>query len=438
MLKKMICAAIVLCLTLTLCGCDFFTADTAELLSPPLLLEELFPISQALNASVGGEYTLQYPSKGNYRSAVIQRDVDDDGTAEAFAFYSTTDGENITMSINMICLRDGEWISAARQEIIAGGVNQVEFCDLDNDGVLEILVGWEVYGTSEMQLAVYSVGNNVLTQRFLQKYNNFVTCDLDENGQNELLLINIDAAEQINTVSGYVFADDGVGQIYLCELDPNVKSINDPIVAELSTGKPAIYIDEIKGVGAVTEVIFVEKGVLINPLFNSELRETTATLRSASFTVKDINGDGVLEIPVQQSVPAVSKLNTNEKLYLTNWCSFNGETLTNQKTAMINVNDGFSYTIPTKWNGKIAVLKDTDNRIREIYLYDSVTMTVSESLLCFIAVDVSDWDSEEYQNQGYKKIMESSDTVFACRISQAAKEDGISFEKIKKNFELIE
>lgn len=438
MIKKLICVAVSFLLLFTLCGCDFFTADTAELLSPPLLLEELYPISQALDASAGGVYTLQYPAKGNYRSAVVQNDVNGDGVLEAFAFYSMTDGETITMHINMICLREGEWVSAAQQKIVAGGVNQVEFCDLDSDGVLEILVGWEVYGTSEMQLAVYSYGENSLTQRFLQKYNNFTTCDLDADTQNELLIITLNSAEQINTAAAYVLTGEGVVQMYSCELDSTVKSVSDPIVAELSSGKPAVYIDEIKGVGAVTEVIFVEKGVLVNPLLDTETRETLATLRSASFTVRDINDDGVLEIPIQKNIPSVSKSDVNEKLYLTNWCSFNGEVLTNQQTTMINVNDGYYYTISPKWNDSIAVLKDTEKRIREIYQYDSENMTVGESLLYIGAVDISDWDSDEYGKQGYKKLLTAGDTVFICRISKTAAAEGLTFNDVKKNFKLFE
>ncbi len=437
MLKKFACVCMIIGIMLNLCGCDFFTADIAELLSPPLLSEDLYPISQALEASVDTKYDLQYPAKGNYRSAVIKQDINGDSLEEAFAFYSTTDGEVITMNINMLCLRNGKWISAAQQKIVAGGVNQVEFCDLDSDGALEILVGWEVYGTAEMQLAVYSFGENTLTQRFLQKYNNFVTCDLDENGQNEVFIVNLNTADELNSAAAYVLTEEGVTQLYYCELDPTVKAINEPVVAELSTGRPAVYIDEIKGVGAVTEVLFVERNLLVNPLYDAMASETTATLRSANFTVRDINNDGVLEIPIQQNVPSVSKTNLNEKLYLTNWCSFNGEVLTNQQTTMINVNDGFCYTIPPKWNGKIAVLKDTDKRIRELYVYNE-DMTVGESLVYFGAVKSTKWDSSKYAKEDFQKITATQDTVFYCRISKAAKAEGITLEEIKKNFELFE
>jgi hypothetical protein len=186
-------------LTLLLCGCDLLTADTAELLSPPSLSGDLKYISQAVKESAGSGYTLKYPSRGSYRSAVVQKDVNNDGVLEAFAFYSMTDGDVVTMHINVIH-KDGEdWVSAGEQHVVAGGVDKVEFSDLDGDGVLDIIVGWEIYGASEKQLAIYSFTENIVTQRMLQKYTDYVVCNLDMDSKNEVLVIDFNSAELKNT-----------------------------------------------------------------------------------------------------------------------------------------------------------------------------------------------------------------------------------------------
>lgn len=438
MLRKILCAALCLLLGFVLCGCELFANDAAELLSPPALSGDLYPIAEAINETAGGPYTFKYPSRGDYRSAVVQNDINGDGILEAFAFYSMTDGETITMQINVIVFESGKWQSVAQQKIVAGGVDRLDFCDLDNDGVQEILVGWEIYGTSEMQLAVYSMGEKVLTQRMLQKYTHFITCDLDENDKKEILVIKSSTAEQTNSAALFTLTDDGVTEISSCELDSAAKTFNVPVAATLSSGKPAIYIDEIKGVGAVTEVLFMEKGVLMNPLYQADTKETLATLRSVSFSVRDINKDGILEIPVQVDVPSVSRSKFNEKLYLTSWCSFNGEQLTNQMMTMINVDDGYCYTLPAKWVGHIAVLKDTDNRLREVYRYNPETETVGESLLYFKAVAKTDWDDGKYKASGIEEIYNDGETSFICSISAAGIADGITMEYVKSNFMIFE
>lgn len=421
-----------------MCGCDLFASDAAELLSPPSLAGDLSPIADAIDKSAGGEYNFQYPSRGNYRSAVVQSDIDSDGILEAFAFYSMSDGETITMTVNAVFNDNGKWVSLAQQKIVAGGVDRVDFCDLDGDGKSEILVGWEIYGTSEMQLAVYSISENALIQRMLQKYTHFITCDLDEDDKNEILIIKTGSIEQNNSAALYKISDEGVTEISSCDLDSAAKTINEPIVAELSTGKTAVYIDEIKGVGAITEILFMEKGKLMNPLFQPETRETLATLRSAAFSVSDINNDGILEIPVQENVPSVTRSDVNEKLYLTNWCSFNGEILTIQLTAMINTEDGYYYSVPSKWAGKIAILKDTDGHLREIYRYNAEEMTVGESLIYIKTVNKSKWDHGDYKADGVYEIMNDGDNTYICSITAAAVAEGITLEQIKANFRLFE
>lgn len=420
-----------------LSGCDLFITDTAELLMPPTLSGELRPIAEAINKSVQGPYILKYPSSGNYRSAVVQEDIDADGIFEAFAFYSMGAGEELTMQINAIVKKENEWESVGEQKIVAGGVDKIEFCDLDNDGVKEILVGWQIYGTSEMQLAVYSLKENTLIQRMLKKYTHFITCDLDEDDVNEILVIESATSEATNLASLFTLTDDTVTELSKTQLDITSKTIGDPVLSTLSNGRPAIYIDEVKGVGAITEVLFMEKGVLVNPLLDSETGETNLTLRSVSFSIKDINNDGLIEIPVQVNVPSVAKSEVNEKLYLTNWNSFNGEFLTVQTTMMINTNDGYYFTIPQKWIDKIAILKDTDSHLREIYRYNPEDETVGESLIYIKAVKKQDWEDGKYNTEGIEEIMNDGQTSFICKISDEAKKDGINIEIIRQAFKLI-
>lgn len=434
MLKKLVLGIFVFLIAFSFCGCDFFTTDTAELLSPPALSDDLKEISDAISASAKKTYTLKYPQSGEYRSAVVQKDINGDGSLEAFAFYSVKDGDVETMNINAVVKNKGKWQSSSSQAIVASGIHRVEFCDLDKDGVSEILVGWQIYGTSEMQLAVYSFKENVLTQRILKKYTHYATCNLDQNKTNEILIIDVDTKNAQNTASLYGMSQQGIVLLGKCQLDSKVESFGHPVVSELSSGKSAVYIDSIKGIGAITEVLIFEKDELLNPLIDEQTKETSLTLRSASFTTQDFNNDGVLEIPVQLNVPSVSKSEVAEKLYLTNWCSFNGEILTTQVTSMINVLDGYYYNIPAKWVGNIAILKDTDNRIREIYTYDTEEMSVGKSLIYMRAINRKDWENGIYEALNLVEIGKTENSVIACRISKEAKEMGITIEEVKANF----
>ena len=435
MINKILCLIGCCLLALGLSGCNLITADTAELLTPPALSGDMKPIADAINKTIPQGYTLKYPSRGNYRSAVVREDINSDGVLEAFAFYSVTDGETITMHMNYIRDNDGEWSSVAVHPIIAAGVDKIEFADLNGDGVSEILVGWQIYGTSEMQLGVYSLEENSITQRMLEKYTHFLACDLDEDARNEVMIINVSSAQE-NSAVLYALNEDGVTARSFCGIDRTATTVNEPVLATLSNGQPAVYVDIIKGVGAVTEVLFLQNDKLLNPLFDSETGETLATLRPISFGVRDVNEDGIIDIPVQMEVPSVTRSDINEKLYLTNWCSFNGEVLTNQMTTMINVNDGYCLTLSSRMVGNIAVLKDTAAHVRELYSYNPQDMTVGTGLLYIKAIKMADWESGKYRDERLREIMNDGKTVFACEISGAAAEYGIDMKYVQKNFKL--
>ncbi|MGI6279148.1 MAG: FG-GAP repeat domain-containing protein [Acutalibacteraceae bacterium] len=437
LLRKFLCVFYTLAILISLCGCDIFTVDTAELLSPPPLPADMRPIDEAIKKSAAKGYKLQYPSRGDYRSAIVQQDIDNDGILEVFAFYSTQGEESTVMHINAIVYNRGEWHSVAKQQIVAGGVDKLDFCDLDGDGIQEILVGWEIYGSSELQLAVYSLSKNTLTQRMLQQYTHFVPCDLDEDNHNEIFIVKSLPSQALNTASLYTITNAGVAETGSCELDSTVKTINEPKYSTLSNGKPAMYIDEIKGVGAVTEVIFLEKGRLVNPLRSTDSRETVRTLRSAAFETKDINDDGILEIPIQTDVPMVARSEIREKIYLTNWCSFNGEALTNQLTAAMNTSDRYYYVIPKKWVDRIAILKDPESSLMEIYRYNPDTLAAEERLMFIKAVKKSEWDAGKYKNRDLIEIVNDGETSYICHISEAAINDGVDYNKVKADFKLF-
>ena len=270
----------------------------------------------------------------------------------------------------------------------------------------------------------------------LQQYTHFLCGDIDEDGNNEITVIMINSGDTPNTATVYRLNENGVTALYSAELDRGVKTVNEPVYAHLSSGKPAIYIDEIKGVGAVTEVLFIEKNKLVNPLFNAEKGETTATLRAAAFGVQDINSDGIIEIPVQREVPAVSKSDVAEKIYLTDWCSYNGEALTPQISALMNANDGYYYIVPSKLIDRMAVYKNTDRHLREIYRYDG--NAAGDLLFTIKTVKKTDWDNERYAGRGFSEITHDGVSSYICSISEAGEANGMTVTEIRQNFRLID
>ena len=434
--RGIIAAALSVALVLCLCGCDTFSINTEKLITPPKLTGSMYPIGEALANSVGGEYQLKYPQSGEYRSAIILNDVDGDGVDEAFAFYSTADDEMTNMHINAIRRNGEDYESVAEHSVIAGGIERVEFCDLDSDGTSEILVGWEVYGTSEKQLCVYSLKRKTLPVLLTEKYTGFLCCDLAGRGQKDLFVHLLDTSSMTNTAALFGFESGAAQKKGSCMLDSAVKTALSPVLSKLTTGQPAVYIDEIKGAGAVTEVVFFSGGELKNPLLDRENNiENTRTLRASAIICKDVDSDLVLEIPVATNLPDAS--GADEMMFYTNWCGFDGENLIIKLITVVNSIDGYYLEIPEKLAGQLAVHKDTANHRRVFYGYDKETGEITEILATVRVISASDWDAEGYNRLNMFELARRGGVVFTGAVNLNAKSP-ISEEKLKEMFKLTQ
>lgn len=435
-IKHIVSLCLVLVSIITFCGCDLFSAETDALISPPELAGNMSPIKDVISESAPEGYALKYPSSGNRRSAVVLEDIDFDGKMEAFAFYSTVEDGITTMTVNFIKTVDGEWKSVATQSIAAGGVERVDFCDLDGDGIEELLVGWEVHGTTDRQVAVYSPSSEALAQRMLQSYTNYVCCDLDEDNEEELFVQHLNPSEQLNRAMLFELTSMGVSQIGGCLMDSTVKAASEPLVSTLSTGKVAVYIDEVKGIGNITEVLFFSKGELVNPLLNSvETIENTKTVRAYTLSTMDINADNIPEIPIASVLPSAITSN-NEVLYYTSWCSFNGEALVSKLNTIVNSIDGYYVEVPEKWWGKIAVAKETDYNLRTFYYYDAKKETVGEKICYIKTVAKKSYKAEDYADAIV--LAENEDNIYLGVILDESGELSIKVDEFKNIFKFIQ
>ena len=415
-MKKIL--AILLCVSLcvSLCGCNIFVFDTENILSPPELAGEFKYIQKALVESISGEYTLKYPTYGDIKSAVVTEDLDGDGTKEAFAFYSTSDAEETFMHLNVIVKDKNKYKSVDDSSKPASGIEKIDFDDLDGDGKKEIIVGWEIYAESEKQVAVYKFDGNALTQIMSQKYTNYMCLDFDDNGQNEILIQELDTKESTNKAALYSVTENGLTQISGCLMDGKVKTAGRFKLSSLTSGQKAVYIDEIKGIGAVTEVLFMAKSELKNPLLDAEnTMENVKTIRSATIPSADINDDGIIEIPMASDIPNAD-FGSEEKLYYTNWCSFSGEVLTVKQVSIVNTADGYSINLPKRFIGNISILKSIDKRTRTIYLYDNELQIVGQKAVVFKAFDKEEYEESEKPKGDNIKAFSKDSTVVVAEI----------------------
>ena len=183
--------------------------------------------------------------------------------------------------------------------------------------------------------------------------------------------------------------------------------------------------------------MYILNGELVNPLLDSvNTFENISTYRAASIETKDIDGDGILEIPVASDL--LNAQEGGEKLYYTNWCSFDGQNLSAKKVTVMNTVDGYYLTVPKTMIGYIAVDKNLESRVRKFYHYDSINNMLGKELFVITAVDINDWASSDYDRENKHELSRNDNTVFVAQLSEGAESFLITIDLIKDTFYLVE
>ena len=417
MMKKFIALIVSIVFLLTLTGCSGFGVDIENMLGAPKLEGDMYPVQQALEDAVGQDITLKYPISGDYRSAFVLKDLNSDGVSEAIAFYSTTSDGVVTMHINIISSNFKEWKSCGDLNLVGNDVEAVSFADLDGDATLEIIVGWMVYGTVDKQVGVYTFKDGILTQRAMESYTNFICGDMSNDGIDDLALVHLNTVDKTASAKVLTLNESGVLESGVVSLDGGVTSYSAPVISKTLDGGSALYVDAVKGVGMLTEVVWFEDNTL-KSLYDPASMETSATYRAGTVASRDFDADGVIDIPFLELLHSTADMNDSDKVYYTVWSSFSNGMLTTTTSTFMNYTDGYYIEVPREWKDKIHLLRKTESRLRIFYGLDTELDTFSEELFRIMAVPNANYDEKELSEQNYVVIERAGGYVYLTKIAE--------------------
>lgn len=431
-IAALFCAVIML---FTFTSCTSLDTSIDSLITPPKQDGDIYPIQQALEKSIGKDFTLKYPISGDYRSAFSFKDIDGDGFEEALALYTLNNEGTVSTHLNIIDNIDEEWVSCSDVMVVGNGVEKMTFCDLNGDEIPEIIIGWMIYGTVDKQVGVYTYDGNTLNQRAMEKYTLFLCSSLKSSGNDELIVINLNTTEKTSSIKVLTLSQTGIAETGTAMLDGGVTGYSAPIVSKLSDGRPALYLDAIKGTGTLTEIVWFD-GTTLKSTYNAVTAETTMTYRPSVVYVKDIDGDEIMDIPVMSILPSTAGKIETDKVYVTAWSSFNGNEMKVIKNTFMNYTDGYYLTIPDNWMNRLHLARKTDSRQRIFYIYNPDEEIQGPEIFRIISVSQSDVDSGKFETEEYQKLGDYADVAHFVKVIDD-NELEITFEKLKANFFII-
>lgn len=427
-MKKLLPIAIAAVLLL-LTSCAPIELNPEALYEPPKLSQEHKEIYEAIEDRIGEDYILKYPESGEFRSAIVLRDIDQDSQDEAIAFYGRQSGD--TVRIIVLDKADGWWRVACDAAGYGTGIEQIVFEDISGNEKQSIIVGFSQENSTGNTMIVYEYKNSNLELEYIRDYSEFAVVDIDMDGVNDLLVINNNYSSH-NAYARILKRSNGsiseVGECYMNEDVVDYLNIKSGILANGST---AVYVDSLLSSGSLmTEILMFEYGDLVNKVYGMDNLLVEKTIRDGSIPFQDINADGIIEIPTR--VP----LADSENVYVTHWQQLYGTAFVSVLKTIDNYEAGYRIEIPSRWEGNILVKNVIENNEWIFATTGLNTNGVSYEVLS-IRVYSEDDVIDQFAVKDYNLYAEKGMFKYYVSIPEQDNELAITEEEFEDMFKLI-
>lgn len=397
-------------------GCNFMELSLEDALRPPKTMGDEAEIEQLISDSAKGGYTLKYPKNGNYRSAIIMRDLDGDKADEAIAFFH---GKDETAKIHMLVMNesDGKWQIAGDYVTETTDVDCVDFSNITESPELEILAGYTTYTPNVNFLSCYTYSNGTTsTIQAGQSYSAFYCGSLDNSGKDGVMTLNLFTAD--NEAKATLLEYDKEKRMLFAKasvsMDPNVVKFRHVVFGELEDNVKGIVVDGAYASDElVTQAIYFNNdlAVLRNPLYRE--RYKNPTLRTVSVYSEDVDNDRIVDIPTVEKLPSTgvdSAVKITDKV-TRNTFSPAGETLNRKNDYAINFDYGFLVKIPATWQSGTYTAA-VENTSMKFYAWQDKKL--GSELFEIRSFDAAAWDQGK-DNDGYTVIYRDNRYAYAFR-----------------------
>ena len=446
-MKKYFLAIIVLILSvfLTILATGFEFQNLESLMKPPMVEGENRKIQLAFENFVGKDYQLVTPLKGIHRAAYNFFDLNGDKDDEVIVFYSKSE-ENDVIRMNVLDRNnDGTWVSIADIVTEYSDVQQVDFADLNGDNIEEIIVGWTVFQNEYTKtMNVYMLSKKRDTYIFEMVYNSiyydFITVDINCDNNADLLKIdyikNIDRSEYVASYLGFKTVE--IHEFSSIVLDLSFSSVTSITSDYLKNeNRCRVYLDGPKHEsGVITDCIYFDNvSCELKKERSGSIPLSTLSSRITNISSRDINNDGIIEIPTEKEMPlgeCVTK-DGSKNLLVTEWVQLNSDNTTTVSYSVFNATCCYSYRIPEDMFNEITVKNNLITGEMTFYKINSSYGNVSKGDALFTIIATESSENAEDLDFRYKYLCKKNKYYYFARIFNQGEKTGITKSLIINN-----
>ena len=427
--KRIAAAVMLLALMLTASGC--FAKSPEELYRLPELSEEYLNLQEMIDdvLAQGAEYSA--PTSGENRSAVQLHDLDGNG-GEAVAFFNFR-GQDEPLRIYNFRHDGREYVKAAVIEGNGSSFRSIDYVDFNGDGCMEIVVGWQLSSGMSM-LSVYSVRDFQPAELISTDYTDYTVASLGSSGGKSLAAARLASSELTGEVVLYTFLADGEVQSSSARMSNGVEALGSLRVGRITETVNGIFAESIiNGTSLVTDIFVAKQGNIENITADELSGISESTLRSYQMYARDINGDGVLEVPRPVTLPSQLEFTV---YYAIEWYNFSASgDASLGVTTYHNTSDGWYLTVPSEWHGRFTVRREDAVSGERAIIFSLMGESISDLTDVLAVYTLSGDNKEERARIGDRFIISTEGSkIYAAEILLGAE---ISADAVRERFGLI-
>lgn len=432
MKKRMLFLTILAMTALLFTGCAMRTVE--EMYALPKRSKEYGQLQTAVDSAMYG-LTYSAPRSGDNQQTMQMADLDGDGEDEYLVFAKGASEKPLQI---LIFKKEADGTVSTMETIGSNGMNfeQVEYVQFDERPGYELVIGLQVSDQVLRSVAVYSFANGDAELLLLNSYSKFLTCDLDENKRQELMVLRPGEAE---TESGmavlYSTRDGQIVRSVETQLSQDPSQIRRITQSKLQDGTPAVYVASSADENTiVTDVLTLKGDTFTNISMQSEASTSIKTLRNYYVYGCDMDNDGVLELPSMITMKAVWDHGWSEDQFLLRWFSLNLNGWEVDKLFTYhNYVGGWYLQLDNQWASRVSVEQERD--AFAFYLWDSTYQEATPlfHLYVFTGSDRDKMATEE----GRFPVYRTEGVAYAGKLDVGAADYGITEDYLIQSFHLI-
>lgn len=422
MVKELRIKFLLICvLCLLLCGCS---ASVENMLTPPKLTAEQSEIYSALINSVSRNVKLKYPRNGEYRSAFVLKNLDDEPDDEAMVFYESGNvqsGES-SLRIKFLDKHDGKWVSVYDMACAGSEIDSISFTTLGDTGYVDIIIRYTLLNQTEKVFSVLKYDSVMPKELYTSSYSSLEVYDINDDGHNELLAVSVDKLNNTSTAVLLTDGKNGFEKLSETSLQGGAADYIRVTRGKLSDNRTAVFLDYSKGGGqSGTDVLYCYGNSLYCP--DSIGANPAASLISrlvnsymSEIYCYDIDGDGSVEIPSTTPLPGYETLTKPEQLCAVMWYTVSDDKFQLKYYSYFSSKYRFALLFPNRWRGVVTAVPDFDRNEIVFISYkaeNGLNDIGSSELMRIRSVDKDDEQAIE-ASKGLKLLGETAETLFYC------------------------